>query len=334
MTFSNEEFKLLAINIPFNDYSRIHSPGESFFILIHKIDKEDLSNLCQYINNYLKELDSSTSITLEDCYNMTQNLNLKEEEKNIIYSLAKKCLQDGLPLGTKVINNNINTSDWIGHSIYVAEVCKILAKFSNLDNKCAESIGLLHDYGRKFDHSFNHTIKGFEELINLGLYSEAIGCLTHSFLNGGRCSNNEPALEGFYVDNNGNPRWKKNAYKDDLTLFLENYRYSPYDYLLNIADLTATGKGIVAPHIRIKDIATRRVIDKTNRGYFLCDLINTLIKILNKTNQNTENYQFIKATSDIDIKHIEDYLIQVSKVFYNTFFSKNFENENKKNTLS
>lgn len=326
MTFSNEEFKLLAINIPFNDYSRIHSPEESFFILIHKTDKEDLSNLCQYIINYFKELDPSTSITLEDCYNMTQNLNLKEEEKNIVYSLAKKCLQDGLPLGTKVINNNINTSDWIGHSIYVAEACKILAKFSNLDDKCAESIGLLHDYGRKFDHSFNHTIKGFEELINQGFHSEAIGCLTHSFLNSGRCSNNEPALEGFYVDKEGNPKWHPNTKKDDLTLFLENYKYSPYDYILNIADLTATGKGIVAPHIRIKDIATRRVIDKKNRGYFLCDLINTLIKILNNNYLNTYNLQYIKATPDISLEKIENYLIEVSEIFYNHFFVNNITN--------
>ena len=282
MNFSNDNFKLLALNTSTNDYSHTHTPGESFFILINNIEPYKLDNLCKYIINYYHELDPNFKMTLEDSYKITQNLNLDIETKNTIYQIAKKCIKDGLNLGNHTINDGkINTSEWISHSVYVGEVCQILASQLNLDDKCAESLGLLHDYGRKNEHSFNHTIKGFEDLINLGWYSESIGCLTHSFLNGGRCSNNETALDGFYVDNNGNPKWKKNSQKDDLTLFLEHYNYSQYDLLLNIADLTATSKGITTAHERIEDIATRRQIDPTNRGYFLCDLINTLIKILN-----------------------------------------------------
>lgn len=321
MNFSNENYKLIALNTSTNDYSHTHTPGEAFFILINSIEQTDLDNLCKYISNYYHELDPSLNMTIDESYKITQNLDLDIETKNIIYNIAKKCIKDGLTLGTKTINKGtINTSEWLSHSIYVAEVCSTLAIHLNLDDKCAETLGLLHDYGRKNIHSFNHTILGFENLIDIGWYSEAIGCLTHSFLNAGRCSNNEPALEGFYVDNNGNPKWKENSYKDDLTLFLENYNYSPYDLLLNIADLTATSKGITTIHERIADIATRRTIDKTNRGYFLCDLINTLIKILNKTNQNSENYQFIKTTSDVSLENIENYLKIISSHFYKTFF--------------
>ena len=71
-----------------------------------------------------------------------------------------------------IIDNNVNTSSWIAHCINTAQVCKILATKINLDEKCAETLGLLHDYGRKFNHSFNHTIIGFEKLIDLGNVTE------------------------------------------------------------------------------------------------------------------------------------------------------------------
>jgi putative nucleotidyltransferase with HDIG domain len=304
------------------DTSNVHSPGEAFFQLINGIDKKDLDNLLEYILKYYLDLNPELNLSLNDCYDITQNLNLNKTEKDIIYSLAVKCVQDGKDLGTNVIANNINTSSWLAHSINVAQVCKILAIKTNLDDKCAEALGLLHDYGRKYSHKFDHTILGFEELMKLGWTNEAISCLTHSFLNGGRCSNNEPALEGFYVDNLGNPKWKKGTKKDDFTLFLESYTYSPYDYLLNIADLTATGSGIVPPHIRVADIATRRNIDPTNRSYFLCDLINTLIKLLNDCNSNTKNFEYIKAIPELSLEVIGKYFIDVSNEFYKVFFQE------------
>lgn len=85
--------------------------------------------------------------------------------------------------------------------------------------------------------------------------------MTHSFVNGNRCANNEPAEDGFYVDDTGNPRWEENTAKDDITKFLENYQYNEYDNILTIADLMATDKGIVSPFDRIEDIATRKKLD-------------------------------------------------------------------------
>ena len=330
MKFSNDKFKNLALNLDSIDSSQVQSPSEAFFLLINGVNKKDLDNLLTYILNYYLELTPDLNLTLDDCYDLTQNIHLNNSEKNVIYNLAIKCVRDGKYLGNNVIGNNINTSSWISHCINSAQVCKILAAKTNLDNECAETIGLLHDYGRKFTHTFEHTIMGFEELTKLGWKNEAIACLTHSFLNGGRCSNNEPAEPGFYVDENGDPKWKKGTKKDDLTLFLESYTYSPYDYLVNIADLTATGNGIVPPHIRVADIATRRNIDPTNRSYFLCDLINTLIKLLNENNSNVRNFDYIKATPDKTLEEIAKYFIEVSNEFYKVFFDQNKKDKTKK----
>ena len=240
--------------------------------------------------------------------------------------------KNGNHLGSKTINDGkINTSSWISHSFYSSEVCSSLATILGLDKNTAKITGLLHDYGRKFDHTFSHTIKGFEALIDIGWDNEAIGCLTHSFVNGGRCSNNEPAVEGFYVNDNGEAKWKEGAHKDDITLFLEHYKYSDYDILLNIADLMATDKGIVSPDQRIADIATRRVIDPTNRGYFLADITNIFISILKKLNLINKNVIYIKADKNTTLEEIENYFNKVSSYFFNVF--SNIQNQEKQNII-
>ena len=55
MNFSNENYKLIALNTSTNDYSHTHTPGEAFFILINSIEQTDLDNLCKYISNYYHE---------------------------------------------------------------------------------------------------------------------------------------------------------------------------------------------------------------------------------------------------------------------------------------
>jgi len=219
----------------------------------------------------------------------------------------------------------MNTSSWINHALNASIVAKNLAQTFNVNENNASTLALLHDYGRKFTHAFNHTLKGFEELSNIGWYNEALGCLTHSFLKGGRCSNNEPALEGFYVDDNGNPNYSS-IKKDDIALFLENYTFTDYDIILNITDLMTTDKGILPPHERIKDIASRRQIDPTNRGYFLAEFTNILIDIINK--ENNTNLNYIKATKNISLKEIENYFTKISEIFYNTYLNLNKKKEN------
>lgn len=251
LNFNKEEYKELALSIKL-DESKIHQPEDAFLLMINGYDYESLDNLCMFLchNNYLDE---------EDSYEIIQNLNLNKEQKKLILDLAYKCINLGYPLGTKLVNNgkNFNT-EWIGHCLNTSIVSANLANILGLNQNIARTLGLLHDYGRKQNHTFKHTVLGFEMLVDQHWNNEAISCLTHSFVNGGRCSNNEPAIEGFYIDKAGNPNIDKNIDKDDITLFLEKYKYTEYDIILNIADLMATSSFITSPYERIKDISTRK----------------------------------------------------------------------------
>lgn len=315
LNFYTENHKKIAQDLNART-DNVISPTNAFFILINGLAKEDLSNLCKKIQEIYPEL------SLDECYNLTQNIHLTEEIQSTIFNLAITCIKEGNHLGAKTINEGkINTSSWISHSIYSSEVCKKLATLLNLNKEKATTLGLLHDYGRKYNHSLSHVIEGFQALVDLGLYNEAIGCLTHSFVNGGRCSNNEPALEGFYLDEEGNPKWNNDYPKDDIALFLDNYKYDKYDTLLNVADLMATDRGIVSPYERIKDIATRRTIDPINRAYFLADITNVFIDLLNETNSNTNKFSKIKATNNITLQEVEEYFNIVSTYFFLFFLN-------------
>lgn len=321
LNFSNSEYKNIALNLQRTEKNMLSSI-DAFFLLIKEVQIDDLANLCSMMQQYYLSLPNPIELSLEDCYKLTQSNEIGDVEKQIIVSLAEKCIKSGYNLGSKTINDGkINTSSWISHAFYSGEICATLATQLGLDADRAKTYGLLHDYGRKFDHTFSHVLKGFESLVDMGYNNEAIGCLTHSFVNGGRCSNNEPAVEGFYVDDEGIARWKEGTEKDDITLFLENYKFTDYDVLLNVADLMATDKGIVSPKDRIADIATRRIIDPTNRGYFLADITNTFIDILIKLNLINENIIYIEADKNTSIDQIQNYFDEVSEYFFNSFSS-------------
>lgn len=332
LSFSNGSYKEFALNITNNNYN-IHKSEDAFLLLINGLPFNDLENLCHKIKDfYSKSFNSNFNLSLEDCYKLTQNTNLPQEEKNIIKNLALECLKEGKHLGNNtILDGKINTSSWLSHSIFMSESCAALANCLNLDVDKARTLGLLHDFGRKYDHSFNHAIKGFEKLCDFGWYGEAIGCITHSFVNGGRCSNNEPAIDGFFIDEYGNPNWKDSAKKDDITLFLEKYDYNEYDLILNIADLISTDKGLVSPSTRIADIATRRTIDPTNRGYFIADFTNLLIDFLNAINTNINNFKKIKAHKNISIDEINNYFNTVANQFFKNLLELNNQKKDSHN---
>lgn len=300
------------------DEKKVHAPEEAFMKLIRGAGYENLTNLCSIMKENYEIFVDEDILTEEHYYVLTQCCNDKRKE---ILELAYKCLERGLTLGTKTINEGkINTSSWYSHSLYVAEACANLAKWIGLNENVARTLGLLHDFGRKYNHSFNHVTIGADYLVLENWKEEAIACLTHSFVNGGRCANNEPAVLGFYVDEFGNAMWEESAEKDDVAYFLENYNYTDYDRILNIADLIATDKGIVSPYDRIKDIATRRTIDLTNRGYFLSEFNNLLIDFLKKGNCYQEELQYIKATKDTTLEQIEENFLLTSHIFFNEYY--------------
>lgn len=325
LNFSNERYKTIAFNSS-TEKESVYAPEDAFFLLINGLELKELENLCYMIQIHYKNSKPSIDLTLDRCYELTQNLYTDSKLKKFIYMLAQILANNKLPLGTKK-EGQYNTSEWINHAILSSKICTILAKELNLNENHAANLGLLHDYGRKINHSFEHTIKGYEALIDKGWYNEAIGCLTHSFLKGERCANNEPAVEGFFIDELGNTSWKPNTKKDDITTFLENYNFTEYDILLNIADLMATSKDIVAPHERLKDIASRRKIDPINRLYFLKKLINLLIETLHKL-----GYKDINSIKQLNtIEEAEKELKYVSEYFFNVFNQLNNNKEQRKN---
>lgn len=312
--FSNENYKRKALNFKEIKESK-HTIGDAFLLITKGLPKEDLSNLISLMEREL-------NLPSEVCYNLTQNNKTISITKAKIVELAYKCIESGKTLGERTINDGkINTSSWISHVLYEGKLAKQLATKLGVNPTTAQIQGIIHDYGRKITHSFEHVTKGYEALVDEGWEEEAISCLTHSFLNGGRCASNESAEEGFYVDENGNPCWKPGAEKDDITLFLDNYHYSAYDTVLNIADLMATSDGIVSPYDRIQDIATRRKLDPTNRGYFLAEFTNTLIDVIEKTGGKVpENMKkYIKATPDISIDEINEKFKSTSDLFYSHY---------------
>lgn len=121
----------------------------------------------------------------------------------------------------------------------------------------------------------------------------------------------------------GNPNWKPETEKDDIIIFLENYKYNSYDIVLNIADLMASTEGIISPADRIADIDTRRIFDPTNRSYFLAEFSNKMIDILVKVNADIpENLlTTIKATKDVSADEIYKRFKAVSDLFFENYQS-------------
>jgi len=297
-----------------------------------KISKEDLDNLCVKLEEVYPQLKGIPN----GAYSVTQGEFEKLPGipptiiKMSIYNCAMECLK-GIKenekndlkkghLGTKLTDDGrFNTSSWISHSLYEAALAEKLAKIMGVDSNKAKTLALLHDYGRKRIPSFEHTTQGFEELVELGLEDEAVATLTHSFLNGGRCANCDPAEEGFYLDEEGNAKWQSEDNKDDVARFLDEYDYNIYDEILNIADLMATDRGIVSPSKRVEDIRTRKPADPKNEAYFLAELTNKLSEILNRMGIKQED---LKVNSKSDEAYLRETFNKISEKFYKEYKDK------------
>ncbi len=336
--FSNDYYKEKALQDAKKELDSKKSVQDAVLLLIEGIELEDLSNLCEIIQNHFKNLNPSINLSIEECYRLTQGDSIEdkvvfdENIKNLIYNSAYKCISNGKSLGNKTImDGKINTSDWMGHSLWEGKLAGQLAQSIGLDVPTAQKLGILHDYGRKIIQNLEHVPRGYEALSDKGWDYEAIGCLTHSFLAGGRCSCNEQAEEGFYVDDEGNSHWREGTKKDDITLFLEEYTFTKYDIILNLADLMATSYGIVSPAERIADIATRREeFDPTNRLYFLAELTNKLTEMLQNMGGEIPDdmKNEVKATKGTTLEEITKKFERASELFFNEY-QKDYGDTNK-----
>ena len=305
--FTNEDYYYKAMLILNSDCRRSIERNKAFLLLVNGLPFNDLENLCI-------EVSREYNISTNDAY-----LLIQQGRVNNLLDIAFNLIDKDKFLGNNIINEKINTSSWLSHSLYEARLCEILASRLNLDKDIAFNYGLLHDYGRKYSHNFSHVTKGFEELIDLGL-RESRACLTHSFINDGRFNNNEiPDVKLDYVNN----KEHFNSEYDDLSKLLRNITYTDYDRILNIADLMASDHGILSPIDRIYDILSRRgELDKApNRIYFLTSFYNTLLWYLNSIGVST-NFNYLDF-NNLTLDEIYNYLSLISNVFYNEIISKN-----------
>lgn len=328
LDFTSDVYKEQALSTHEVNYENNNTSADAFFILLKGLDYEMMDNLCTYIAKLL--LFDNPHIVYQIIQSNTCDIHSKKYFMQCAYDL----IHSDKPLGSKKVNER-NASSWISHCLYEGEVASNLASSMGLNQDTARKIGILHDVGRRFDHSFIHTIKGYEYLMDSGYTDEAICCLTHSFLpipknaeyKGNRCANCDPASEGFYINESGEGVFEEGIRKDDMTMFLEEYQYNMYDIILNISDLMAMSSGIVSPYDRVQDIYTRKAPDSKNSPFFKVCFINSLNRLLyTLTKDSNYNYQ-VNIKEFESLEEIDKLLINVSDNFYKIYSNLNQKEE-------
>lgn len=320
LDFTSEVYKDKALSTHEVNYENNNTSADAFFILLKGLDYDMMDNLCKYLAKLLLFDDPYI------VYLIIQRNTCDSKSKSYFMQCAYELIHSNQPLGSKMVNER-NASFWISHCLYEGEVASTLASSMGLDSDTARKIGILHDVGRRFDHSFIHTIKGYEYLIDSGYTDEAICCLTHSFLpipkngeyKGNRCASCDPASEGFYINDSGEGVFEEGAKKDDTTMFLEGYQYNMYDIILNISDLMAMSSGVVSPYDRVQDVYSRKAPDPKNSPFFKVCFINSLNRILYKlTKEEKYNYQ-VTLKIFRSVEEIDGLLVNVSDDFYRLY---------------
>ena len=303
--------------------------SDAFMLLIKGVSKQDLENLCEQLQLYFKNKSISIELTEDECYRILQGeavgpIEVDEKIKCDILEQAYMLADSGKYMGNNsVANGKINTSSWISHSLYVAKFSETIATELKEKQKMAidvdriKAAALLHDYGRKFDHTMGHVTKGAEALIDQGYPIAAVTTVTHSFFAGKRCANNEPAEPGFYTDESGKECWSKDEIPDDIREYLETHKLTTSDLIINLGDLVATDRGIVKLSDRLEDIKTRRTIDPKNREYFLFQVINGMTYMLEQVGETVSEDLLENMPKFGDgIEKAEDKIVQISGVLY------------------
>lgn len=163
--------------------------------------------------------------------------------------LSKKKL---LELIEEDLKNPINAG-WITHGKCVGETAAVIAKALGLDVEFAETLGMLHDIGKRGTKEVTfHDILGYEYIRNLG-YDEryASVCLTHSYLN-----NDDTCVAGGYLP--------ENAFR---TEYVKNHPYTEYEKIINLCDLMCSTRRMTV-EARMIDLLSRKGIHE-NSAYHL-----------------------------------------------------------------
>ncbi len=148
----------------------------------------------------------------------------------------------------------IDSNRWVKHCIFVAIAAGRIADAIGLDSDYAISLGYIHDIGRKISHP-NHTIAGYEYMIENGFPVEARSCLTHSFID-----NNIYYTAGGIPE----PQWRFDYMND----FLLSTELTPYDNIVQLCDLFCLETGFTTIERRLLDITTRKGVYDTSLVHF------------------------------------------------------------------
>ena len=317
--FNNRKFFEHALKQNKVNYENNLTAAGAFFLLIKNVDFDIVDNLCDLVGK---------RIFLENSQGIYQSFSsplISPFMQEFIINCAYDLIHNGVYLGTKT-GSDYNASSWISHCLYEGEVASNLARAVGLNPDTAMKLGMLHDIGRKFDHSFMHTIKGYEYLCVLGYPSEAVCCLTHSFLSsdingslrGNRCANCDPALEGFYINEEGQGVFKEDHNKDEIAKFLDQYEYNLYDVIINVADLMASSKGVLYPHERVTNIYKRKYKgeepDPINQSFFKISFINNMKKLLFLIEKD-EKDNVVYNVKDMSGEEIDKIFVETSNEF-------------------
>ena len=195
---------------------------------------------------------------------------------------AQKIWQEGFDYRSDHYNF-ANAQDYIFHTHGVAESAqKIASKTMYLNSEKAYILGLLHDYGKKYDEKIDgifHGQAGYEEFNAMGYGACAKICLTHSFPK----KDFSDFEYGSYL-----PQWIKWARER-----LSKVEYDDYDRLIQLCDMFFEGThkvsfehrfaGIQARyHLKPEQTANALKYARINKSYFekLCGVdIYDLLKI-------------------------------------------------------
>lgn len=137
--------------------------------------------------------------------------------------------------------------EYVFHTTGVAETAqKIAAHTPDMNPEKAYILGLLHDYGKKYDERASgrfHARAGFEELNAMGYPAAAKICLTHSFPSRDFCDEDYASYPADWLE------W---AHRE-----LAKVTYDDYDRLIQLCDMFFEGMQMVDFETRFSGIVRR-----------------------------------------------------------------------------
>lgn len=180
----------------------------------------------------MKKLESDTALELL-CKDVINDKNDLSVDKN---RWIKHCIYVGIAAGRIARSLNNNRGNY-------SEFFRLFPDVQELDEDYAISLGYVHDIGRKISHP-NHTIKGYEYLMDAGYENEAGIALTHSFIDND-------------INNSADAVLGEDRYKF-INDFLMSHELTPYDNIVQLCDLFCLETGFTTVERRLFDIVRRK----------------------------------------------------------------------------